>query len=275
MPQDASPILSSASREGREPMDGFFDVTFLAILQGIAEFLPISSSGHLVIGQRVLGVGDVGLQLNVFLHAGTLLSVALYYRRSLWRIVAERDSGYVMKILLSALPAVAVYVIFRQEVESMFSNTKMVGALLMFTGAVLSGTRFLPVGTKGISFLRALLMGCMQAVALLPGVSRSGMTLAAARSGKVEPSKSAEFSFLMSAPLILGGMLLEILKMSSVTEACDQGGVSPGLLLWGALLSAAVGYFSLAVLVKALKGRWFWLFGPYCCSAGILTLCFL
>ena len=275
MPLDASLASLNALLEASKPMGGFFDVTFLAILQGIAEFLPISSSGHLVIGQHVLGVKDAGLQLDVFLHVGTLLSVALYYRKSLWRIVAERDFSYAAKIVLSALPAVAVYAVFKEEVESLFNNTKMVGALLMFTGAVLAGTRFLPTGTKGVSFLRALWMGCMQAVALLPGVSRSGMTLAAARSGKVEPSKSAEFSFLMSAPLILGGMFLEILKMLSSSVDAVQQGVGTGLLVWGALLAAVVGYVSLVALVKALKGRWFWLFGPYCVTAGLLTLCFL
>ena len=275
MPLDVSPISSNALLETNESMSDFLDVTFLAILQGVAEFLPISSSGHLVIGQHVLGVKDAGLQLDVFLHVGTLLSVAMYYRKSLWRIVAERDFSYLAKIVLSALPAVAVYVIFKEEVESLFNNTKMVGALLMFTGAVLAGTRFLPTGTKGVSFLRALWMGCMQAVALLPGVSRSGMTLAAARSGKVEPSKSAEFSFLMSAPLILGGMFLEILKMFRAADDAAPDGVGLGLLVWSALLSAAVGYFSLVALVKTLKGRWFWLFGPYCVTAGLLTLCFL
>ena len=275
MPLDASLISSNALLETSEPMGDFLDVTFLAILQGVAEFLPISSSGHLVIGQHVLGVKDAGLQLDVFLHVGTLLSVAMYYRKSLWRIVAERDFSYLAKIVLSALPAVAVYAIFKEEVESLFNNTKMVGALLMFTGAVLAGTRFLPTGTKGVSFLRALWMGCMQAVALLPGVSRSGMTLAAARSGKVEPSKSAEFSFLMSAPLILGGMFLEVLKMFRAADDVAQDGVGLGLLMWGTLLSAAVGYVSLVALVKALKGRWFWLFGPYCVTAGLLTLCFL
>ena len=275
MPLDVSPISSNALLETNESMSDFLDVTFLAILQGVAEFLPISSSGHLVIGQHVLGVKDAGLQLDVFLHVGTLLSVAMYYRKSLWRIVAERDFSYLAKIVLSALPAVAVYAIFKEEVESLFNNTKMVGALLMFTGAVLAGTRFLPTGTKDVSFLRALWMGCMQAVALLPGVSRSGMTLAAARSGKVEPSKSAEFSFLMSAPLILGGMFLEILKMFRAAVDAAPDGVGLGLLVWSALLSAAVGYFSLVALVKTLKGRWFWLFGPYCVTAGLLTLCFL
>ena len=256
-------------------MGDFLNVTILAILQGIAEFLPISSSGHLVIGQHVLNVRDAGMQLDVFLHVGTLLSVGVYYRRSLWRMVAERDVLYVLKIVLSALPAVAVYMLFREKVDALFSNAKMVGALLMFTGAVLAGTRFLPTGTKDVSFLRALWMGVMQAVALLPGVSRSGMTLAAARSGKVDPSKSAEFSFLMSAPLILGGMFLEILKMFRSSESASQDGLGVGLLVWGAVLSAAVGYFSLVALVKTLKGRWFWLFGPYCVAAGLLTLCFL
>ena len=256
-------------------MGDFLNVTILAILQGIAEFLPISSSGHLVIGQHVLNVRDAGMQLDVFLHVGTLLSVGVYYRRSLWRMVAERDVLYVLKIVLSALPAVAVYMLFREKVDALFSNAKMVGALLMFTGAVLAGTRFLPTGTKDVSFLRALWMGVMQAVALLPGVSRSGMTLAAARSGKVDPSKSAEFSFLMSAPLILGGMFLEILKMFRSSESASQDGLGVGLLVWGAVLSAAVGYFSLVALVKTLKGRWFWLFGPYCIAAGLLTLCFL
>ena len=256
-------------------MGDFLDVTFLAILQGVAEFLPISSSGHLVIGQHLLKVKDAGMQLDVFLHAGTLLSGSVYYWKSIRRIIAERDFGYVGKILLSAVPAVAVYVLFQREIESLFSNGKMVGALLMFTGAVLGGTRFLPVGTKDVSFVRSLWMGVMQAIALLPGVSRSGMTLVAARSGRVDPSKSAEFSFLMSAPLIVGGMLLEILKMFRFPETAVQEGVSVGLLIWGVFLSAAVGYFSLTLLVKTLKGRGFWLFGPYCIAMGLLTLIFL
>lgn len=253
-------------------MGDFFNVTFLAILQGVAEFLPISSSGHLVIGQHVLSVDDPGMRLDVFLHVGTLLSIMVYYRRTILRIVAGADVRYMSKIALSALPAVLVYAIFREKIESMFENAKAVGLLLVFTGAVLSGTRFLPKGTKDVTFLRALWMGAMQAVAILPGVSRSGMTLAAARSAGVEPSKSAEFSFLMSAPLIAGGMLLEIAK---IFRGGAEDGVGMGLLAWGTALSAAVGYFSLVVLVKALKGRWFWLFGPYCIVAGLLAVCFL
>lgn len=256
-------------------MSEFLNVTLLAILQGVAEFLPISSSGHLVIGQHVLGISDGGMRLDIFLHGGTLLSVMLFYRRVVWRIIAERDFLYVAKIVVSAFPAILVYLLFHKRIDAMFENAKMVGALLMFTGAILSGTRFLPTGGESVSFLRAVWMGAMQAVALLPGVSRSGMTLAAARSGKVEPAKAAEFSFLMSTPLIAGGMLLELLSMFRSSGALEQEGVDTWLLVWGMALAAVVGYFSLALLVRTLKGRTFWLFGPYCIAAGLVTLWFL
>ncbi|MGN0853955.1 MAG: undecaprenyl-diphosphate phosphatase [Kiritimatiellia bacterium] len=247
-----------------------FEVIVLAILQGVAEFLPISSSGHLVIGQQLLGLEEPGMRLNLCLHMGTLISIFVFYRRVIWRIVRNSEWLYCVKILLSAVPAILVYAFFRDFIDGMFENTRMVGALLMFTGAVLIGTRYLPRGSKDVSLLRAVLMGLGQALALFPGVSRSGMTLASARGGGVEPEKSAEFSFLMSAPLILGGMLLEVLKTAKGEAATDAMGWGP--LLFGAALAAVVGYFSLAVLVKALKGRWFWLFGPYCLAAGLLTL---
>jgi undecaprenyl-diphosphatase len=245
-------------------------VTILSVLQGVAEFLPISSSGHLVIGQHLLGLEESGMRLNVFLHLGTLFSIVIFYFSRLVRIALFKDWRYLLKILISAFPAVLVYFLFNDFIDGIFANVKMVGALLMFTGAVLVGTRFLPQGKKDVSFLRALLMGLGQALALLPGVSRSGMTLASARGGGVDPEKSAEFSFLMSAPLIAGASMLEVLKaMGGETLGAD---VSWPLTIYGCLLSAVVGYFSLKLLVMTLKGRWFWLFGPYCIFVGILTV---
>ena len=256
-------------------MNEFLNVTLLALLQGVAEFLPISSSGHLVIGQHLLGMKDAGLQLDVFLHGGTLLSVFVFYRKTILRILVERDWEFLLKIVLSALPAVLVYFVFRKKIDALFENAKMVGALLMFTGAVLAGTRLLPRGDKTVSFGRALWMGAMQAVALLPGVSRSGMTLAAARTGRVDAEKAAEFSFLMSAPLIMGGVLLEILKICRGVESAGAESTWWGLLIWGAVFAAVTGYLSLMLLIKVLKGSKFWLFGPYCFVAGLLTLWFL
>ena len=266
-------------------MREFLDVTILSVLQGVAEFLPISSSGHLVIGQSALGINAPGMRLDIFLHVGTVLSIFAYYRRPIGRILAglfsaaperRRESWtYAAKIVVSALPAVVVYGLFKQQIEALFENAKMVGALLMFTGAVLMGTRFLPKGFREVNFLRAVLMGVGQSIALLPGVSRSGMTLASARAGRVAPEAAAEFSFLMSTPLILGAAFLDTLKaFGGEAAATDSQQLSWGIVLYGAVVAAVVGYFSLVWLVKILKGRWFWAFGPYCIIAGLLTICF-
>ena len=265
-------------------MKEFFDVTILAVLQGVAEFLPVSSSGHLVIGQHLLGMNPPGMRLELFLHVGTLVSIFVFYRQPIASILlglfasdaARRREAwaYAAKILLSALPAVVIYFSFQKSIDDLFENARMVGALLMFTGAVLAGTRFLPRGQRPVSFLRALLMGCGQAVALLPGVSRSGMTLASARAGRVAPEAAAEFSFLMCAPLIAGDALLHIWKAVKSTPAELVGEPSWGVVAWGAALAAVVGYFSLALLLRALRGRGFWLFGPYCFTAGLLVVCF-
>lgn len=253
-------------------MTEFLDVTILSILQGVAEFLPISSSGHLVIGQHLLGLDVPGMRLDLMLHFGTLISICVFYWRTIWRILSKLEWRYVLKIVLSALPAVVVYFFFKDFIEGLFENAKMVGALLMFTGAILIGTRYLPRGSREVCWRRALLMGCAQALALLPGVSRSGMTLASARGGRIDAEKAAEFSFLMSAPLILGGVFLEILKAFRASPAAQGAEISWCLTIYGAALAAVVGYFSLVVLLKALKGRWFWLFGPYCLATGLLTL---
>ena len=258
------------------------ETVILSVLQGVAEFLPVSSSGHLVVAQHALGVEAPGMRLDVFLHVGTLVSIVAYYRRTVLGLLSgmllpsasaeERRAAwrYAGLLALSALPAVAVYFSFHDAIDRFFENAKMVGALLMFTGAVLIGTRYLPRGSHEVGPFRALMMGVGQAIALLPGVSRSGMTLASARAGKVDPAKSAEFSFLMSAPLIAGAALLELMK--SFGDKAAAAGPAWGEVLAGCAIASVVGYFSLAFLVRVLKGKWFWLFGPYCLCAGLLTL---
>jgi undecaprenyl-diphosphatase len=248
------------------------EVTILAVLQGVAEFLPVSSSGHLVIGQHLLGLSEAGIRLDVFLHVGTLLSIVVFYFSRLSAIVRSRDWNYCAKLIFSTLPAIAVYFAFGGFINSVFSDVRTVGALLVFTGMVLVGTRFLPKGTGDVSFLRSLLMGLGQALALLPGVSRSGMTLAVARAAGVDAGKSAEFSFLMSAPLIAGAAVMEVIKSFRMENAASD--VSWPLTVYGCVLSAVVGYFALKLLVTALKGLWFWLFGPYCILAGLTVLLF-
>jgi len=246
------------------------EVTLLSVLQGIAEFLPISSSGHLVLGKRILGLQEMGMRLDVFLHVGTLLAIFVFYFSVIRRIVVNLEWSYLFKVIVSAIPAGLVGVLFKDQLEAAFASSKMVGGALVFTGIVLTLTRFLPKGNGEVSFGRAFWMGLAQAVAILPGVSRSGMTIAAARLAKVDAEKCAEFSFLMSAPPIAGAALLEFLKGLKAAEAAPE--VSWALTVYGCLLAAVVGYFSLKLLVTSLKSRWFWLFGPYCLVIGALTL---
>lgn len=259
-----------------------FEVVVLSVLQGVAEFLPISSSGHLVLGKSLLGLGETGMRLDIFLHVGTLVAVFAFYWAIIWRLAkglfsrgdAARESwGYAFKIVLSAVPAGIVGVLFKDQLEAAFSAPKMVGCALIFTGVVLTLTRFLPRGNGSVSIPKAILMGVAQAIAILPGVSRSGMTLAAARSAKIDAEKAAEFSFLMSAPPIAGAAALEVLsalKASAEVEAVSE--VGWGLCAFGAVLAAVVGYYSLKFLLRSLKSDRFWLFGPYAALAGIVTL---
>lgn len=249
------------------------ETTILAVLQGIAEFLPISSSGHLVLGKALLGVKEPGIRLDIFLHVGTLFAIAAFYWRVIWRILREYDWKYVAKIVVSAIPAGVIGVLFKDQLEEFFSSPHAVGAALLFTGIVLLATKVLPKGERDVSFLGAVVMGVAQAVAILPGVSRSGMTLAAARASKIEAAKSAEFSFLMSAPPIAGAALLEVLKaMKENCPNCPSTETAWPLVIYGGVLAAVVGYFSLAFLLKALKSDRFWMFGPYCLLAGGITL---
>jgi len=248
------------------------EVFILSVLQGVAEFLPISSSGHLVLGKELLGLGDAGMRLDVFLHVGTLLSIFVFYFAVVRRIALKCEWSYIAKIVVSALPVGVVGVLFKDSLEAAFSSPKMVGCALMVTGLVLIATRFVPKGEHGVSWLRAILMGLAQAVAILPGISRSGMTLAAARAAKVDGERAAEFSFLMSAPPIAGAALLEIMKSMREPAAEAACETSWGLCIAGALVAGVVGWFALKLLVASLKGRWFWLFGPYCVVAGILTV---
>ena len=243
-------------------------VAALAVLQGVAEFLPISSSGHLVIGRHFLGLSEAGMRLDVFLHVGTLVAVFAFYRKVVIRIIAMREWAYMMKIVLSAVPVGIVGFMLRHQIEDAFSAPRAVACALFFTGAVLIATKWLRRGKKDVTWLNALVAGLAQAVAILPGVSRSGMTISAARTMGISPAKAAEFSFLMSAPPIAGAALLDIVS-SSGAEAAGQ---TPwALVVLGGAISAAVGYHSLKVLVKMLDSDRFWMFGPYCILAAVVV----
>jgi undecaprenyl-diphosphatase len=254
------------------------DVMLLAVLQGIAEFLPISSSGHLVLAQSLLQINTPGMRLEVVLHLGTMLSIMAYYRRSLMTLLAGAWRGdraswaTAAHIAVSAIPAAFFYFLCHDKVDAFYEDPRAVGGFLLFTGVVLCALRWIPCGDGPVTGPRALLVGIAQALAVLPGVSRSGMTIAAARMAGIAPGASAEFSFLMCLPLLAGAALLDMLGL---TAKPGTNALSPWLLLAGAAVSAVVGYAALALLVRALRGGRFWLFGIYCVAAGVVTLLFV
>jgi len=256
-------------------MREIFDVLLLAVLQGIAEFLPISSSGHLVLAQSLLKINTPGVRLEVVLHLGTLVSIFIYYRVTILKLIrgglrgdraSWRAAGH---IALSAIPAVFFYLLCHDKIDAFFEDSRAVGGFLIFTGAVLCTLRWMACGEGAVTAARALLVGIAQALAVLPGISRSGMTISAARMAGIAPDKAAEFSFLMSTPLLLGAALMDF---TGITPSSGAHALPGWLLLTAAGISAAVGLASLALLVRTLRGGRFWLFGLYCFLAGFATL---
>ena len=252
------------------------DVMLLAVLQGIAEFLPISSSGHLVLAQSLLKINMPGVRLEVVLHLGTMASIMAYYRTALWNLACgalrgRRASWTTLgHIIVSAIPAAFFYYLCHDKVDAFYEDPRAVSGFLVFTGIVLLALRWMRCGDGPVTGARALLTGIAQALAVLPGISRSGMTIAAARMAGIAPGRAAEFSFLMCLPLLAGAALLDYLGFTAQPGAAD--GLPGWLLLAGAAVSATVGYAALAVLVRTLRGGRFWLFGVYCIAAGLITL---
>jgi undecaprenyl-diphosphatase len=242
----------------------------LAVLQGVAEFLPISSSGHLVIAGRFLGAGDQGsVLLETVLHLGTLAAVLAVYRRDVLSLVsgcirADRESLRLLGLLaLASVPAALVGMLMGILVESVFDEVLLVSLLLAANGIILiiAGTR--RTGSSGVSVRSGLAAGLAQAVAVLPGISRSGSTISALVSTGVSPAEAARFSFLMSIPAVAGAALLELPDAPVLAR-----GELP-ILAVGFAVSAVIGFASLKLLLGVLGNGRFWVFGIYCLAAGI------
>ncbi|MDR2850301.1 MAG: undecaprenyl-diphosphate phosphatase [Verrucomicrobiota bacterium] len=257
-------------------MREIIDVVVLAVLQGIAEFLPVSSSGHLVVAQHLLHLDTPSMRLAVILHLGTMLSILAFYRKRLLALTlgalrGDRSSwATAAHIVVSAIPAAFFYFLCHDKVDAFYEDPRAVGGFLMFTGVVLCALRWMHCGDGPVTGARALLVGIAQALAVIPGVSRSGMTIAAARMAGIAPDTAAEFSFLMCLPLLAGGALLDLL--GATAQPAGAAALPGWLLPAGAAISAAVGYAALALLVRTLRSGRFWLFGVYCLLAGAATL---
>lgn len=255
---------------------------FLGVVQGLTEFLPVSSSGHLVFFQSLMGLKEPPIFFDVMLHLGTLLAVVVYF----WTDICEiaQGLGAVLKrkhknlpqvklfllIILASIPTGLMGILFEDWFESFFSRPKLVGGMLLITGLVLWLTRFTkkegkPLGRMG--WIDAILIGIAQGFAILPGISRAGATISTGLFCGLDRELSGKFSFLLSIPAILGATLLEFRKIDMASGL--------GTVLIGTVVAFGVGILALTFLMKIIKMGRIFNFSYYCCGMGILMIILL
>ncbi len=265
------------------------DSFLLGLIQGLTEFLPISSSGHLVLGKDLLGGGlEKSITFEVVVHFGTLCSILIYYRkkigdilRSLWDLVlhptefsnkVSNDSNIKLSgfILLSMIPAMIVGFTMKDTIENVFLNPFTVSIMLLVTGVILFSTRFRDQFPHDITSSSAFGIGLAQAFAILPGISRSGSTISLGLYLGIKREEVANFSFLMVIPVIAGAMMLEVKTMMEM-------GI-PMAAFWdlvvGFLTSFISGYFALKYLIIILQSKGIHPFAWYCWALGLTGLFF-
>ncbi len=248
-----------------------FQAGFLGLIQGLAEFLPISSSGHLEVAQHLLGVSgesDQMLLLSVLLHVGTLLSVIVIFWKDWMEVLRHPIKSRTLGLLIVAsLPALALAVALGDKIDALFGSG-FIGAAFLVTGAfLLLAERLSRRGRHrqtrdAVTIKDAAVMGCMQAVALIPGVSRSGSTLLGGIASGLNRQRAAKFSFMMSAPAILGSLLVEgkdALESGLLSQMTDN--LLP--LLFGIAVSAVAGFLAIRYMLKLITRvslNWFALY---------------
>ena len=246
----------------------------LGFLQGATEFLPVSSSGHLVLGSHLMGFKEQGLVFDVMLHLGTLCSVIIVFRKELrdmvlapFRLLGGNRSEQVRQsclwdiyVIAATIPAVIIGLGFKGTIEQMFTSITLVCTMLIITGTIMIISKYLPDRGCKINVGRSLLIGCGQAAAILPGLSRSGSTIFIGMLLGVNRETAARFSFIMSLPAIMGAAVLNLPEIAAAPTA----GSSMVNLLAGTLTAMVTGYFAIVLLLDVIKKNRLPWFGYYC-----------
>jgi undecaprenyl-diphosphatase len=259
------------------------DILVLAVVQGVTEFLPVSSSGHLVIIAALLADGDVDklnvTDVNICLHGGTLLSIIVFYWQRIWGLLST-DRQLIVPLAIATVPAVVIGLGLKAfGIDALLSSPLLAGVLLPVTGVILIWASRQAAGNgecRDLSYRNAALIGVSQAFAILPGISRSGTTISVGLRLGLAPTAAATFSFLMAIPVIGGACLLEIIslakEMSSESVVGKSTAVESSRLVdlgIGAAIAYSVGLVSLWLLVKWLERGRFQYFAAWCIPVGI------
>jgi undecaprenyl-diphosphatase len=254
------------------------EIIILGVLQGLTEFFPVSSSGHLVLFQNLFGLKEPQIFADVMLHVGTLLSLVVFLRRDilalargLWlfcrnpkKFSSDPRVKMIFALVLASVPTALIGYLFSDFFESLFASLRAVGLALILTGIYLLLTKFTRERKRNL-FFHPLIIGILQGAAIVPGFSRSGLTIGGALFLGWKREEAARFSFLLSIPAILGAALFQFHKI-------DKGSQPWSILLVGTLVSAIFGYLALILLLSVIKGGKFYSFSFYCLIAGLTAL---
>lgn len=260
------------------------EAILLGILQGVTEFLPVSSSGHLVLAQALLGRDlDRGITFEVVVHFGSLFSILIFFRERIKELIVtafrflsepsmmavnwktQYNVRFIFYVLLSMIPAMLVGFTMKHQIEYLFSSPLLVSFMLLITGLLLYTTQLARNNDQDVTAAKGFLIGIAQAFAIIPGISRSGTTITAGLFLRLKRTEVADFSFIMLLPVLAGAMLLEFLEMFKT----GLDGVPVAELTFAFLASLAAGLVALKYLIQLLRQKSIHYFSWYCWLAGL------
>ena len=270
------------------------EAILLGIIQGLTEFLPVSSSGHLVMFQQLFGLKEAELFFDVCVHLGTLFAVMVVFRQEIMNIIlalmrlfassgspktvsqkieSDPDLKLAMLIIIGSIPTAVLGLLFRGIADRLFASAFIAGIMLIVTGLLLwitrwAATRLKQAGADRLTPKNALIIGVVQGLAIIPGISRSGSTISIGLLLGIDRETAARYSFLLSIPAIVGAGALSLKDALSHTDPVIR------LSLLGAAAAALVGYVALKVLLSMVKKGHLYVFAPYCWAVGIIAILF-
>ncbi|MED5578434.1 MAG: undecaprenyl-diphosphate phosphatase [Nitrospinota bacterium] len=264
--------------------NNFFEILLLGFIQGTTEFFPVSSSGHLVIGQKIFSIEFPSSSFEILLHFGTLISIFFFFWKEIRKIIIEmykesldyknekrQFNSVGWMIFVATLPVAFFGLLFEDFFDALFNETKVVGFSLIITGAFLyTSSKFkINVSLEKLNWKHALSLGLMQVFALIPGISRSGFVIAAGIILGMKRTDATKFSLLLGIPTIGGAVIVKSVALSKLNQIPWEG------YTIGALTACLTGILAISLLMKAARRTNFKSFAIYCSLAGITTLLFL
>jgi undecaprenyl-diphosphatase len=252
-----------------------WESVILGVLQGLTEFLPVSSSGHLVIGKSLLGLDEPGVTLEVLLHFSTLLSVFWVFGKDFLKLFRfpkdQTQRRFLFLLIVGCIPTAVIGLVIGRYADLLFKSTLVVGIMLLVTGGILLLITALPAGIKTIGRMQArdaLWVGLLQGLAVIPGISRSGSTIMAALWRGLNRETAVRYSFMLAAPVILGAALLEMKKLL-------EAGMGQAMLInymVGGLAAFIAGVCAIKIFIRLLKENKFHYFAYYCFAVGAAAI---